>query len=260
MQTGSPMTISSRPGALAFLVTAACSALLGGCGSTDATATPAPTSDGGAAPSPSETGANDGGTPPAAATRFEANAWADNWFAAYHGDTLLKEDSVPITTERSFNAETFTFEATYPFTIAFVLKDFKENDSGLEYIGKSNQQMGDGGFVFQLREAVTRRLVHASSRAWKCLPIHRAPLNRACEKDANPLATCGFEALAEPSAWKSESFDDRAWPSATEFTAAAVGPKDGYATITWDPSAAFVWSADLLVDNTVLCRARVTAP
>lgn len=221
----------------------------------------APGADGGAVPPTgnADAGSGDAGTS-SGTTRFEANAWADNWFAAYRGDALLKEDSVPITTERSFNAETFSFEATYPFTLAFVLKDFKENDSGLEYIGKSNQQIGDGGFVFQLRESASRRLVHVSSRAWKCLPIHRAPLNRACEKDANPLATCGFEALAEPTGWRGEGFDDRAWPSAVEFTAASVGPKEGYTTITWDPSAAFVWSSDLLIDNTVLCRARVTAP
>jgi hypothetical protein len=252
------MTIFFRSASL-FVVALACAC---GTSSEEVGASAAPGVDAGTSP-PSgnaDSGAGDAGGASGATTRFEANAWADNWFAAYRGDTLLKEDAVPITTERSFNAETFSFEATYPFTLAFVLKDYKENDSGLEYIGKPNQQIGDGGFVFQLRESASRRLVHVSSRAWKCLPIHRAPLNRACEKDANPLATCGFEALAEPSGWRAEAFDDRAWPSAVEFTAAAVGPKEGYTTITWDPSAAFVWSSDLLIDNTVLCRARVTAP
>ena len=83
---------------------------------------------------------------------FRLEAWADNWFAAYLGSDLLVEDSVPITTERSFNAERLTFDADYPLHLRFVLKDFQENDSGLEYIGQRNQQMGDGGFIMQLME------------------------------------------------------------------------------------------------------------
>ena len=51
-----------------------------------------------------------------------------------HGK-LIDEVSVPITTERSFNSETFTFDASYPLAIAVEAKDFKETDSGIEYIG-----------------------------------------------------------------------------------------------------------------------------
>ena len=47
-------------------------------------------------------------------------------------DALLVEDSESITTERSFNAERFSFEADYPLVLNFVVKDFKEDDSGLE--------------------------------------------------------------------------------------------------------------------------------
>jgi hypothetical protein len=43
----------------------------------------------------------------------------------------IAEDSAPITTERSFNAKSFTFEAERPFVIGLVAKDFKENDTGL---------------------------------------------------------------------------------------------------------------------------------
>ena len=50
---------------------------------------------------------------------------------------------MPITTERSFNAETFVFNADYPLQLNFVAKDFKQDDTGLEYIGRRNQQMGD---------------------------------------------------------------------------------------------------------------------
>lgn len=57
---------------------------------------------------------------------FQLEAWADNWFAAYLGEELIVEDSVSITTERSFNAETAVFEANYPLTLNFILKDFKK--------------------------------------------------------------------------------------------------------------------------------------
>ena len=43
------------------------------------------------------------------AVTFRMEAWADNWFAAYLGDRRIVEDSVSITTERSFNAETVEF-------------------------------------------------------------------------------------------------------------------------------------------------------
>ena len=78
------------------------------------------------------------GTPVQAArtkSTFLAEVWADNWFALYVNGKKVGQDSVPITTERSFNAERITFTATYPLTIAIMGKDFKENDSGLEYIG-----------------------------------------------------------------------------------------------------------------------------
>tara|TARA_R110002073_G_scaffold336577_1_gene536010 strand:+ start:99648 stop:99929 length:282 start_codon:yes stop_codon:yes gene_type:complete len=40
-----------------------------------------------------------------------AEIWVDNWFALYVNGEKVLEDSVAITTERSFNAETFTITA-----------------------------------------------------------------------------------------------------------------------------------------------------
>lgn len=54
------------------------------------------------------------------AVSFRMDGWADNWFAAYLGETLLVEDSVPIATVRSFNVETVTFRADYPLHLNFV--------------------------------------------------------------------------------------------------------------------------------------------
>jgi len=185
---------------------------------------------------------------------FTAEVWADNWFALWVNGVLIGEDSVPITTERSFNAETFVFDATYPLTIAIEAKDFKETDSGIEYIGAANQQMGDGGLIAQFTDNESGELVAATSSDWNALVIHRAPLNTECERDADPDATCEFEITSAPSDWTTASFDDTAWAAATTWSEADVGPKDGYDKIDWDAASALIWGDDLEIDNTVLLR------
>lgn len=186
--------------------------------------------------------------------------WVDNWFEMYvNGDKIL-EDSVPITTERSFNAETATFDAKLPLTIAIMAKDFKENDTGLEYIGTNRQQMGDGGLIFQVKDTTTGEVIAVSDQTTRCLVIHRAPLDRACANENNPVAgqgACGFEETAIPTNWTAPDFDDSTWPAATEHSAQAVKPKDGYDEVSWDSSAQLIWSDDLIQDNTLLCRLSV---
>ena len=189
---------------------------------------------------------------------FQIDIWADNWMAVYVDGELVGEDSVSITTERSFNAEVFTFEATYPFTLAIEAKDFKETDSGLEYIGENNQQMGDGGVIAQVTDTATGEVVAATDASWATLVVHQAPLNTECEDDADPDATCEFAIIETPSDWTAVDFDDSGWVDATVWSEAAVDPKIGYDDISWDVTAALVWGADLEVDNTVLLRTTIS--
>jgi len=194
---------------------------------------------------------------------FQLEAWADNWFAAYLGEELIVEDSVSITTERSFNAETAVFEASYPLTLNFILKDFKENDTGLEYIGSQRQQMGDGGFIFQLTDMSLGDVVAVSNTDWTCTVIHEAPLDKSCESESNPVAgttPCTFTDLGEPDGWKNANYDDSSWTATTVYSASDVSPKDGYNQISWDDSAELIWGPDLETDNTILCRVTVMAP
>ncbi len=185
---------------------------------------------------------------------FTAEVWADNWFSLYINGDLVGEDSVPITTERSFNAETITFEATYPLTIAMVTKDFKETDSGLEYIGEPNQQMGDGGFIAQFTDTSTGEIVAVTNGDWRGLVIQIAPLNVECEKSADPDTDCQFETLDEPANWTSANFDDSSWANATSYLADEVGVKDGYNEIMWDSTAEIIWGSNLNTNNTILWR------
>ena len=193
---------------------------------------------------------------------FQLEAWADNWFVAYVGTEVLVADSVPITTERSFNAERVTFDADYPLHLNFVVRDFMENDSGLEYIGERNQQMGDGGFIVQLTETASDKVVAVSRQDWACTVVHRAPLDKKCEDETAPVpgkAPCDFLALDEPADWKTPTFDDSDWTSATAHDERAVDPKDGYDGIDWDERAELIWGPDLETDNTLLCRVTVLA-
>ena len=172
------------------------------------------------------------------AVTIQADVWADNWFALYLDDALIKEDSVSITTERSFNSEVFTFDATYPLHINVVIKDYIQDDTGLEYIGTARQQIGDGGFIAQFSDAETGMRIAVTNSEWRCTAIHIAPLNPACAAEANPVpgqGACTNTILPEPPNWKNTTYDDTAWPDATVSDAQAVGPKEGYDGISWDP-------------------------
>ena len=189
-----------------------------------------------------------------------ADVWVDNWFAMYANGELVIEDSVSITTERSFNAETTTFSIETPAVIAIVAKDFKENDSGLEYIGKRKQQMGDGGLIAQFRDADSGKIIAVTDDNMRCLVVHRAPLDVSCAKETNPVAgegACAFEITETPSDWMMASFDDSKWPAATIHSESDVSPKQGYDRISWDSSAQLIWSDDLVQDNTILCRLEI---
>ncbi len=193
------------------------------------------------------------------AETFSADVWADNWFEMRIDGLQVAQDSVPITTERSFNAESFEFEADRPFVIGLVAKDFKENDTGLEYIGTGRQQMGDGGVILQIKDAAGDTVV-VSDSGWQCFVTHTAPLDKSCERSANPVAgegACGFAALDEPAGWDRPAFDASDWPQATMYSTRAVDPKGGYDRIDWVDTAEFIWGPDLEQSNTILCRAAV---
>ncbi len=190
------------------------------------------------------------------AETYTADVWADNWFSFSVNGEQVAEDSVSITTERSFNAESFSFTAERPLVLALSAKDFKENDTGLEYIGTHKQQMGDGGVIVQVKDASGETIAVTNSE-WKCLVTHRAPIEKSCAQESNPIAgqgACGFEIAEEPSGWASVDFDATDWPAATEHSESAVSPKDGYDHISWDSSAKLIWGPDLETDNTMLCR------
>lgn len=188
---------------------------------------------------------------------FTAEVWADNWFALYVNGKKIGEDSVSISTQKSFNSETIRFTATYPLTIGFVAKDYVQSKSGLEYLGTPNQQIGDGGIIFQIRESISRKIVTLSDSSWKMKVGNRAPVNPECEKSIEPDRDCKYSDFAIPNNWYSTTFIDKGWTNALIYSASEVGPKDGYNLISWLPEAKFIWGSDLKLDNVVYLRKKI---
>jgi phosphatidylethanolamine-binding protein (PEBP) family uncharacterized protein len=191
---------------------------------------------------------------------FQAEIWVDNWFALYINGKKVGEDSVPITIVRSFNSQKVTFTATYPFTVGFVIKDYVENASGLEYIGQANQQIGDGGAIMQIREKRSGKVVAATDKSWKIFVINTAPTNPECVTSRSPLLDCKAVNYPTPANWSTSVFKDRSWKSASEYSSDEVGVKEGYFDFSWSPDAHLIWSSDLKLDNTVFVRKVVVAP
>jgi phosphatidylethanolamine-binding protein (PEBP) family uncharacterized protein len=192
-------------------------------------------------------------------TAFTVDIWADNWSALYVNGVKVAEDPISITTTKSFNKVSATFSATYPLVIALIAKDYIENNSGLEYIGTPQQQIGDAGLIAQIHEKVSGKLVAFTSKAWKSYVINKAPLNPTCVSSSNPLSDCQSSIKSAPSGWYGTKYLDTKWASSTEYTAAKVGVKDGYNEVTWDSRAKLIWSSSLTQDNTVLFRTTAKA-
>ena len=116
--------------------------------------------------------------------------------------------------------------------------------------------MGDGGVILQIKDA-TGNTIAVTDDAWKCMVVHRAPLNKSCANTENPVAgegLCEFEVTEEPADWDTANFDASDWSAAIEHSESSVRPKDGYDRISWDRDAQLIWGHDLETDNTMLCR------
>jgi len=193
------------------------------------------------------------------AETLSADVWADNWFAFYIDGEKVAEDSVPITTERSFNSESFSFDAERPFTVGLIAMDFKENDSGLEYIGTRRQQMGDGGVIVQIKDS-SGNTVSVSNEDWLCTVTHEAPIDKSCAQEDDPVAgegACAFTTTEITDDWHRPDFSPVDWYPASVYTEQEVRPKKGYDDISWDSAAKLIWGPDLETSNTLLCRITV---
>lgn len=196
----------------------------------------------------------------ATSLQFTADVWADNWFAMYVNGVKVAVDPIPISTPRSFNKVSLVFTASYPLMVAIISKDYVESKSGLEYIGTSQQQIGDAGLIAQFHEKASGKYVGGTSASWKTLPIFQAPLNADCETSDHPDTACKWKTISVNPAWFSKTYSDKSWGLAKTYSEQAVGVKDGYLEVDWNPAAKLIWSKSLEIDNTVLFRTVFKAP
>ena len=187
--------------------------------------------------------------------------YGDNYYELYVNGKLIGVDPVPYT---PFNSSFVKFKAKRPVQYAIKLIDWEENMGvGTELNGSNSMYPGDGGFVAKFSDGTS------TSSLWKAQTFYIAPLaNVGCVTETANLrnsATCttipnttaaAFALHWEiPSNWFAKDFDFSAWPSATVFTSAQVGPKTAYTNFTSQfGSAQFIWSSNLVLDNLVILR------
>lgn len=127
-------------------------------------------------------------------------------------------------------------------TIAVLAKDNAQPATGLEY----GTQIGDAGFILKLGDGTV------ANATWKAKSFFTEPLN-------STIANRTVARTPLPPRWYASDFDDSAWGLGTEYTASRVGP-DGARVASDYTGAAFIWTSDLTLDNTVIVRTTVQAP
>lgn len=175
----------------------------------------------------------------------EVTAWlyADNYVELYVNGRLVVKDPIVFTPH---NVVVAKFRAAYPMTIAVLLKDYAHPRTGLEY---NHSRIGDGGFVARFSNGVV------TDGSWRCHLVSRGPVDRSCLGN-DPANTCRVETRPAPKGWTRPEFDDRRWEAATVHSREAVRPLAVYDRYRWG-AAQFIWTRDLEIDNTLLCRKTV---
>lgn len=205
---------------------------------------------------------------------FTAYVFADNYFEMYINGIPVGKDAVPFT---AFNSSIIRFKVKKPFTIAVQCVDWEENlGLGTERMGDELQHIGDGGFVAVIKNS-SGAIEAVTDASWKAQTFYTAPIaNLSCLKEKNGVRysdqCTGTTGTSEsygvhweiPSQWQSASFNDSAWPSASQYKNETVGVdnKPSYTNFTnvFDDKqhdASFIWSTNLLLDNVVLLRKKV---
>ncbi len=171
---------------------------------------------------------------------IRASVYADNWFMLYVNGQLVAVDSIAFIPHNVIEVDLLP---AYPMTIAVLAKDNADPKTGMEY---ANTSIGDGGFILKFGDGTV------TDSSWRVRCYSRGPLGG---DTTNPRV----ETEPLPDDWFAVDFDDSSWPHAREYTADEIGPKQPYYDADFQ-GAAFIWSDDLKLDNTVIFRRVVEAP
>lgn len=209
----------------------------------------------------------------AAGELFTAYLFADNYFELHINGIPVAKDAVPFTL---FNSHVVQFRVERPFTIAMQLVDWEENlGLGSEGGPSGAYTPGDGGVVAVFTDS-SGATVASTGSEWKAQTYYISPVkdqncvllngnvrdSSACDSSASTDGSADFAYhWAIDSDWTTEGYDDSGWPAANTYTNATVGidNKPGYTNYTdiFDDAtndAEFIWSSNLILDNSVLVR------
>jgi len=132
---------------------------------------------------------------------------------------------------------------SYPMTIAVMAKDNADPKTGMEY---ANTNIGDGGFILKFADGTV------TDGSWRAKCYSRGPIDGDTR---NPRV----EAIPIPDNWQAVDFDDSTWKKAREYSEQEIDPKQPYYDADFR-GAKFIWTDDLLLDNTVIFRRTVARP
>lgn len=208
---------------------------------------------------------------------FTAFVFADNYFEMYINGVAVGKDNVPYT---QFNSNIVRFKIKKPFTIAILLVDWEEHlGLGSENSGGFQYHDGDGGLVAVFKNS-KNEIIATTGNEWKAQTFYTSPITdltcpvetgtkRLSDNCSTLDSNNGLNYYAlhwpKPANWMEASFDDSTWPTADTYTNATVGVnnKPAYTNFTdiFDAAsddAEFIWSSNLILDNEVVVRYKVT--
>lgn len=177
---------------------------------------------------------------PTLADTVKASMYADNWFSLYVNGELVAVDSIAFLPH---NVVMVDLLPAYPMTIAVMARDNADPRTGMEY---ADTNVGDGGFILKFGDGTV------TNGSWKARCFSRGPVGGDTK---NPRV----ESEPIPEGWEKPDFDDSTWGRAQEYSEREIDPKQPYYDTDF-AGAKFIWTDDLLLDNTVLFRYRVEAP
>ena len=177
---------------------------------------------------------------PALTDTIRANIYADNWFSLSINGEVVAIDSI---TFLPHNVVSVDILPSYPMTIVVMAKDNADPKTGMEY---ANTNVGDGGFILKFADGTV------TDGSWKAKCFSRGPIDGDTR---NPRV----ENIPIPDNWQAVEFDDSTWKKSREYSEQEIDPKQPYYDADFR-GAKFIWTDDLLLDNTVIFRRTVARP
>jgi len=171
---------------------------------------------------------------------IRVNVYADNWFMLYVNGELVAVDSIAFIPHNVISVDLLP---TYPMTIAVMAKDNADPSTGMEY---ANTSVGDGGFILKFGDGTV------TDAGWKAKCFSRGPVG-------GDTTHPSVETSPIPAGWYAVDFDDSDWGQARVYGERDIDPKQPYYDADF-AGASFIWTDDLVLDNTVIFRRTVARP